>query len=111
MRMYDLIGKKKRGEELTEEEIAFFVDGYTRGEIPDYQASAFCMAVCFRGMTDRECAVLTERMMRSGDTVDLSALSHTADKHSTGGVGDLTSLVTAPIAFPASSGEMFSRSR
>ena len=98
MRMYDLIGKKKRGGELTDEELAFFVDGYTRGEIPDYQAAAFCMAVCFRGMTARECAALTERMMLSGDTVDLSALSHTADKHSTGGVGDLTSLVTAPIA-------------
>ena len=98
MRMTDLIQKKKRGEVLTGEELAFFVNGYTRGEIPDYQASAFCMAVCFRGMTDGECADLTEHMMRSGDTVDLSSLAHTADKHSTGGVGDLTTLVTAPIA-------------
>ena len=98
MRMIDLIRKKKRGLSLTEEEIAYFIDGYTRGEIPDYQASAFCMAVCFCGMTDEECACLTEKMMRSGDTVDLSSLAHTADKHSTGGVGDLTSLVTAPIA-------------
>ena len=98
MRMTDLIQKKKRGEVLTGEELAFFVNGYTRGEIPDYQASAFCMAVCFRGMTDGECTDLTEHMMRSGDTVDLSSLSHTADKHSTGGVGDLTTLVTAPIA-------------
>ncbi|MCR5682502.1 MAG: thymidine phosphorylase [Clostridiales bacterium] len=98
MRMTDLIGKKKRGGELTDEEIAFFVNGYTRGEIPDYQASAFCMAVCFRGMSARECAALTEAMARSGDMIDLSRLSHTADKHSTGGVGDLTTLVTVPIA-------------
>ena len=98
MRMTDLIQKKKRGLPLTPEEIAYFVRGYTRGEIPDYQAAAFCMAVCFRGMTDAECAALTEEMMRSGDVVDLSGLPHTADKHSTGGVGDLTSLVTAPIA-------------
>ena len=98
MQMLELIEKKKTGGELTDEEIAFFVDGYTRGGIPDYQASAFCMAVRFVGMTPREVAVLTERMMRSGDTVDLSALSHTVDKHSTGGVGDLTSLVVAPIA-------------
>ncbi|MBR5743015.1 MAG: hypothetical protein IKX85_04370, partial [Clostridia bacterium] len=69
MRMTDLIRKKKQGRALTGEEIAFFVRGYTRGEIPDYQAAAFCMAVCFRGMTDRECAALTERMMLSGDTV------------------------------------------
>ena len=98
MRMIDLIAKKKRGEALSDGEIAFFVDGCTRGEIPDYQTSAFLMAVCFRGMNERECAVLTERMMRSGDTADLSSLPHTADKHSTGGVGDLTTLVTAPIA-------------
>ena len=98
MRMTDLIQKKKRGLPLTPEEIAYFVRGYTRGEIPDYQAAAFCMAVCFRGMTDAECAALTEEMMRSGDVVDLSGLPHTADKHSTGGVGDLTSLVAGPIA-------------
>ena len=98
MRMTDLIHKKKHGLALTPEEIAYFVRGYTNGEIPDYQASAFCMAVCLRGMNGEECAALTERMMRSGDVVDLSGLPHTADKHSTGGVGDLTSLVTAPIA-------------
>ena len=98
MRMIELIEKKKNGGALTEEEIAFFVGGYTRGEIPDYQASAFCMAVCLRGMSARECAALTEAMADSGDRVDLSALPRTVDKHSTGGVGDLTSLITAPLA-------------
>lgn len=98
MRMYDIILKKRRGEELTDEEIRFFVDGYTRGEIPDYQASAFCMAVCFRGMSESETFSLTKHMIYSGDTVDLSALTHTVDKHSTGGVGDKTSLIVAPTA-------------
>ena len=98
MRMYDIILKKRRGEELTDEEIRFFVEGYTRGEIPDYQASAFCMAVCFRGMSESETFSLTKHMMYSGDTVDLSALTHTVDKHSTGGVGDKTSLIVAPTA-------------
>ena len=98
MRMYDIILKKRRGEVLTEEEIAFFVRGYTDGSIPDYQASAFCMAVCFTGMTDDECAYLTKYMMLSGDIVDLSALPYTADKHSTGGVGDKTSLILTPTA-------------
>ena len=98
MRMYDLIEKKKRGLALTSEELKFFVDGYTAGEIPDYQAAAFCMAVCFRGMDGAECAALTEHMMNSGDTMDLSGMPDTVDKHSTGGVGDLTSLVAAPLA-------------
>ena len=98
MRMTDLIQKKKRGEVLTGEELAFFVNGYTRGEIPDYQTAAFLMAVCFRGMSREERAILTEKMALSGETVDLSSLPRTADKHSTGGVGDLTTLVTAPIA-------------
>ena len=98
MRMYDLIEKKKRGFALSSEELRFFVDGFTRGEIPDYQASALCMAVCFNGMTPEECADLTEAMTDSGSRVDLSSLPHTADKHSTGGVGDLTSLITAPLA-------------
>ncbi len=98
MRMVDLITKKKHGAELTDEEIRFFVEGYTAGEIPDYQASAFCMAICFCGMTNTECASLTYHMMHSGDVVDLSGFSHTVDKHSTGGVGDKTSLVVAPIA-------------
>ncbi|MBP3381995.1 MAG: thymidine phosphorylase, partial [Clostridia bacterium] len=99
MTMYDIIRKKRDGGELSAEEIAFFVDGYTKGEIPDYQASALCMAVFFKGMTPRETADLTLKMAASGDAVDLSmfgALS--ADKHSTGGVGDKTSLIVAPIA-------------
>lgn len=98
MRMYDIIAKKRHGLTLDSEEIKFFVDGYTRGEIPDYQASALCMAICLSGMTDEESAALTYHMMHSGDTVDLSALPNTVDKHSTGGVGDLTSLVVAPTA-------------
>ncbi len=96
MRMFDIISKKRHGEKLTDEEIKFFVDGYTRGDIEDYQASALCMAICCRGMDEEECSSLTYHMMNSGDTVDLSALPFTADKHSTGGVGDLTSLVVAP---------------
>ncbi len=98
MRMYDIIHKKRDGGELTEREIAFFVDGYTKGDIPDYQASALLMAIYFRGMTEAETAILTDRMAHSGDTADLSrfgALS--VDKHSTGGVGDKTSLIVAPI--------------
>lgn len=98
MRMYDIIVKKKRGEVLTDGEIKFFVDGYTAGEIPDYQAAAFCMAVCFNGMTDEEAAQFTYHMMHSGDVIDLSSLTNTADKHSTGGVGDKTSLIVAPTA-------------
>jgi len=96
MRMFDIIAKKRHGEKLTDGEIKFFVDGYTHGDIPDYQASALCMAICCRGMDEEECSALTYHMMNSGDTVDLSALPCTADKHSTGGVGDLTSLVVAP---------------
>lgn len=97
MRMYDIIRKKRDGGELSREEISFFVKGYTSGEIPDYQASALCMAICFRSMSDRETADLTEAMMRSGDVVDLSAFGElSADKHSTGGVGDKTSLIVAP---------------
>ncbi|MBE6541663.1 MAG: thymidine phosphorylase [Ruminococcaceae bacterium] len=98
MRMYDIIAKKKHGCVLSDEEIKFFIDGYTSGSIPDYQASALCMAICFKGMTDEEAAQLTFHMMHSGDTVDLSALPNTADKHSTGGVGDKTSLIIAPTA-------------
>ena len=98
MRMYDIIAKKRHGLVLDDDEIKFFVDGYTRGDIPDYQASALCMAICLSGMTDEESARLTYHMMHSGDTVDLSSLTNTVDKHSTGGVGDLTSLVVAPTA-------------
>ena len=98
MRMYDIIEKKRDGHSLTDEEIRFFVEGYTDGSIPDYQAAAFCMAVFFQGMEDREIAVLTDAMACSGDMLDLSrfgALS--VDKHSTGGVGDKTSLVVMPV--------------
>ena len=98
MRMYDIIDKKKKGGELTEAEIRFFIDGYTKGEIPDYQASALMMAIYFVGMSDAEIAVLTDSMAHSGDTVDLSRFGTlSADKHSTGGVGDKTSLIVAPI--------------
>ena len=98
MRMYDIIQRKKAREELTEEEIRFLIKGYTAGEIPDYQMAAFAMAVYFNGMTPAETAVLTDAMMHSGDTVDLSRFgSLSVDKHSTGGVGDKTSLVVAPI--------------
>lgn len=102
MNMYRIIQKKKSGEALTSEEIRFFVQGYTDGSIPDYQASAFCMAVCFQGMTDEETACLTEEMMNSGETVDLSFLGdRSVDKHSTGGVGDKTTLILAPIVAAA----------
>ncbi len=98
MRMYDIIRKKRDGFELTKEEIDFFVQGYTKGEIPDYQASAFAMAVYFKGMTEMETANLTLSMSESGDMVDLSNFGDkTVDKHSTGGVGDKTSLVIAPV--------------
>lgn len=99
MRMYDIIHKKREGGELTREELRFFVQGFTRGEIPDYQASALLMAIFFRGMTRRETGDMTLEMAGSGDRVDLSALPGIkVDKHSTGGVGDKTSLIIGPIA-------------
>src|SRR6516225_6964111 len=102
MRTVDLIQRKRGGEELSPEEIAFLVNGYTAGEIPDYQMSAFLMAVFFTGMTDREVSPLTECMLHSGETVDLSAVEGVkVDKHSTGGVGDKTSLIVAPLAAAA----------
>lgn len=98
MRMYDIIQKKRNAQELTDEEIAFFIRGYTKGDIPDYQASALTMAIFFNGMTDRETVSLTQQMAHSGDMVDLSMFGDlSADKHSTGGVGDKTSLIVAPI--------------
>ncbi len=99
MRMYDIIYKKRGGGELSREEIEHFVKGYTAGEIPDYQASALLMAIFLNGMTSRETADLTLSMAHSGDVLDLSIFGGTtADKHSTGGVGDKTTLIVAPIA-------------
>src|SRR3954469_8971479 len=102
MRTVDLIQRKRGGEELSPEEIEFLVNGYTNGEIPDYQMSSFLMAVYFKGMTDREVSRLTECMLHSGDTVDLSGVPGVkVDKHSTGGVGDKTSFIVAPLAAAA----------
>src|ERR1700748_3019483 len=102
MRTVDLIRRKRDAEELLPEELRDFVDAYTRGEIPDYQASAFLMATYFSGMSDREVDSLTEAFISSGITVDLSAIPGVkADKHSTGGVGDKTSLICCPIAAAA----------
>ena len=96
--MTELIAKKRDGEALSTEEIGFMIDGYVRGEIPDYQMSAMCMAILFRGMDDREILDLTMSMMHSGETLDLSPIRGVkADKHSTGGVGDKTSLVLCPM--------------
>ena len=98
MRMYDIIKNKRDNKELTKEEIEFFVKGYTDGSIPDYQASALTMAIFFNGMTEKETATLTLAMAESGDMVDLSQFGNkTVDKHSTGGVGDKTTLIVAPI--------------
>ena len=95
--MYDLIEKKKRGEALTRDEIFELIRLYTAGDIPDYQMSALLMAICFRGMSDTETAMLTEAMALSGDTVDLSLFGErSVDKHSTGGVGDKTTMIVAP---------------
>lgn len=98
MRMYDIIHKKRNGEELTKEEIDFFVNGYTKGEIPDYQVSALLMAIYFQKMNKRETADLTMSMVNSGDTIDLSKIKGIkVDKHSTGGVGDTTTMVLGPM--------------
>ena len=98
MRMYDIIQKKRDGSELTEQEIRWFIEGYSKGEIPDYQAAALCMAIYFRGMSIEETAALTFAVRDSGDRLDFSEIHGLrVDKHSTGGVGDKTSLVVTPI--------------
>lgn len=98
MRMYDLILKKRNGEELSREEINFFIEGYTKGEIPDYQVSSLLMAIYFQKMTSRETADLTMAMVNSGDVLSLKDIDGIkVDKHSTGGVGDTTTLVLGPM--------------
>lgn len=98
MRMYDLIMKKRDGGELSKDEIEYFIEGYTHGSIPDYQASALAMAIYFRGMNDEETANLTLAMANSGDVLNLDRIDGIkVDKHSTGGVGDKTSLVLGPM--------------
>lgn len=101
MKMYDIIAKKRDNHKLTKEEISFFINGYDDGSIPDYQASAFLMAVFLNGLDDEETAWLTDEMAHSGDMLDLSEFKNTVDKHSTGGVGDKTTLIVAPIVAAA----------
>jgi pyrimidine-nucleoside phosphorylase len=99
LRAYEIIHAKREGRAIPAEELAALVEGFTRGEVPDYQMSAFCMAVFFRGMDDAEVRALTEAMLRSGDVLDLSDIAGAkVDKHSTGGVGDKVSLALAPLA-------------
>ncbi len=97
MRMYDIIAKKRDGKKLSHEEIDFFISGYVSGTIPDYQASAFLMAAFLQGLDDEETVSLTKVMAASGETVDFSALGTVADKHSTGGVADTTTLIVVPL--------------
>ena len=97
VRVVELIERKRDGGKLTADEIDALVQGYTKGDVPDYQMSAFCMAVVWRGMDAQETAALTASMVRSGERLDLSRFGRVVDKHSTGGVGDKTTLVVAPL--------------
>ena len=98
MRMYDIILKKRANVPLTDEEIHFVIDGYVKGDIPDYQVSALLMTIVFNGMSARELGTLTLAMAQSGHMVDLSSIDGiTVDKHSTGGVGDKTTLIIGPL--------------
>lgn len=98
MHAVDIIGKKRDGEKLTKQEIEFMIDNYVSGDIPDYQMAAFCMAIYFQGMDPEEITDLTLKMAHSGDTLDLSSIQgRKIDKHSTGGVGDTTTLIVAPL--------------
>ena len=102
MRMYDIIERKRDGFELSQDEIIFFVNGYVAGNIPDYQVSALLMAIYFKGMTIKESAALTLSIVETGQTVDLSMIDGIkVDKHSTGGVGDTTTLILAPLVASA----------
>ncbi|MFQ3658057.1 MAG: hypothetical protein SNJ54_03845, partial [Anaerolineae bacterium] len=98
MQMVNLIEKKRDGQALSDEEIRWFIEGVTAGTLPDYQVSALLMAIYFRGMNAREIAILTQAMAESGHQMDLSAITdYAVDKHSSGGVGDKTTLVVLPL--------------